>query len=332
MKPAGTRSARLRRAALLIAAAFALSTPRTALPPPPLGGPGMSNLRVTPVLLDAADPSRRQVGALTFRRGWALDGEDRRFGGISALQVEGGRVTALSDTGVIFEFALPVAAGRQPLRLTPLPHRAGDRKSAHDTEAMLFGPGKAWIAFERNNRVARFDRASWTAEAVARPRAMRRWRGNSGPEAMVRLGDGRFLLMAEGGSEGPYSAAILFDGDPADADTPSVTLRYRRPAGFRVTDAALLPSGRLLVLHRRFTLFGGPSAKLSIVELGQPGEGEILSGTEIAELRSPLTVDNMEAVSVSVEQGRTIVRLASDDNFMAIQRSLLLEFELAPEE
>jgi hypothetical protein len=36
----------------------------------------------------------------------------------------------------------------------------------------------------------------------------------------------------------------------------------------------------------------------------------------------------MEALSVMREQGRTIVRLASDDNFLRIQRTLLLEFAL----
>ena len=49
---------------------------------------------------------------------------------------------------------------------------------------------------------------------------------------------------------------------------------------------------------------------------------------EIAHFAAPVTVDNMEALSVTREGGRTIVRLASDDNFMRWQRTLLLEFEL----
>ena len=42
----------------------------------------------------------------------------------------------------------------------------------------------------------------------------------------------------------------------------------------------------------------------------------------------PRPVDNMEALAVSREGGRTIVRIASDDNYLALQRTLLLEFEL----
>ena len=51
-------------------------------------------------------------------------------------------------------------------------------------------------------------------------------------------------------------------------------------------------------------------------------------GAGIAELRSPASVDNFEALSVTQEGGETIVRLASDNNFMAMQRTLLLEFRL----
>ena len=49
---------------------------------------------------------------------------------------------------------------------------------------------------------------------------------------------------------------------------------------------------------------------------------------EIARLQPPLTIDNMEGVSVTVENGRTIVWLASDDNFFPLQRTLLLKFAL----
>jgi hypothetical protein len=134
------------------------------------------------------------------------------------------------------------------------------------------------------------------------------------------------LVFGEGRDNGqPYSDAILFDGDASRPGTPSRTLRYRRPQGFRPTDAALLPDGRLLVLNRRFRLFEGWSARLVMAGLGPDG---VIATREIAALAPPLTVDNMEAMSVTREGGRTILWLASDDNFSPLQRTLLLKFEL----
>ena len=49
----------------------------------------------------------------------------------------------------------------------------------------------------------------------------------------------------------------------------------------------------------------------------------------MATLESPLNVDNMEALAITIENGRTIVWIASDDDFMSIvRRTLLLKFEL----
>ena len=50
---------------------------------------------------------------------------------------------------------------------------------------------------------------------------------------------------------------------------------------------------------------------------------------ELARLQPPLTIDNMEGVSATIENGRTIVWLVSDDNFTPLQRTLLLKFALA---
>ena len=98
--------------------------------------------------------------------------------------------------------------------------------------------------------------------------------------------------------------------------------------GYRITDAALLPDGRLLLLNRRFALFEGVSAVLSVADLTGLRAGGTIEGREIATLRPPLTVDNMEALSVTVENGRTILWIASDDNFFPLQQTLLLKFAL----
>ena len=298
------------------------------VPPPPAGAPAEASLFAEPVALDEDAPGRRRIGDLVYLRGWHLRSGDRRFGGISAMQIEDGRVTAISDAGTVFHFPLPARPGRGRIQVTPLPRSHGNAKSSQDTESLQIAGAHAWIGFERLNGIVRYRREGWRRESGARPAPMRRWRANNGPEAMVRFPDGRFLVFAEGRPDVPFSPVMLFEGDPAEAGTEYRVMRYRRPEGFRPTDAALLPDGRLLVLNRRFGWTEGISAMLVMVEAEAIRSGATLAGREVATLRSPLTVDNMEALAGTREGGRTIVRIASDDNFMALQRTLLLEFAL----
>lgn len=324
---------RPRRAAFLLLTFAALATIIAPPPPPPPPGPALASLRFAPVPLDVGNPDRGRLGALLYLGGWELTSDSPRFGGISALHVEAGEALALSDAGTLLRFALPAArSGSEPVRLVPLPDGPGPpiRKSNRDTESMLVSGARLWAGFERHNMVWRYRLGDLAATARARPEPMRGWRGNGGPEAMARLPDGRFLVFAEGADDGrPTSEAVLFDGDPAEPGTRSARLSYRRVPGYRVTDAGLLPDGRLILLNRRFAWLEGFSAVLTVAQTTGLAEGATIEGREIAVLRSPLAVDNMEALSVTEENGRMIIWLASDDNFFPLQRSLLLKFALA---
>jgi PAS domain-containing protein len=160
---------------------------------------------------------------------------------------------------------------------------------------------------------------------------MARWPGNAGSEAMARLRDGRFLVFSEGHvreADGT-SPVLLFPADPALLASMPVALRYRPPAGYVVTDAAALPDGRILFLNRRWALLDGFSAVLTITDAPKLEEGATLEGRELAVLAAPLTVDNLEALSATREGGRTILWIASDDNFNPLlQQTLLLKFAL----
>ena len=158
---------------------------------------------------------------------------------------------------------------------------------------------------------------------------MRRWPSNRGAEAMLKLPDGRFIVFAEGKGSEAVSEALLFEGDPSRPGTRSVRMTYAKPRGYRTTEAAMLPDGRALILHRRFAFLEGVSAKLSLLDPAQAQAGAILRGRQIADFHRPINVDNMEALSVTREQGRTIIWIASDDNYNPLQRTLLMKFALA---
>ncbi|MFL6863354.1 MAG: esterase-like activity of phytase family protein, partial [Allosphingosinicella sp.] len=311
---------------LLAWLALATVTPHRAVPVVP--PPAAAWVRFEPVALDAADPRRTALGPFIYLGGWALSSNDPRFGGLSALHVEGGAVLAFSDAGWRVRFPVPRGAvGTMRAEVGPLPAGPGSglRKTDRDIESMWAEGDRIWLGFERRNAVWRYDRRTWRASAAAAPPAMARWPRNRGPEAMVRLADGRFLVFAEGSGGG--GDALLFAGDPAIPGTPAIRLFYAAPAHYRATDAALLPDGRILILNRRWTFLQGFTAKLTIVALGGP----VLQGREVADLRPPLVVDNMEGLSIAREGGRTIVWIASDDNYMPLQRTLLLKFALPRE-
>jgi hypothetical protein len=48
----------------------------------------------------------------------------------------------------------------------------------------------------------------------------------------------------------------------------------------------------------------------------------------VAAFEGAVTRDNLEALSVTQEGGRTILWLASDDNYNPLQRTLLMKFAL----
>ena len=306
---------------LLLLATFAPL--RLAPPEPP---PARTELEFTPVPLSSGDPGLRTAGRLLYLGGWSIDSNDFRFGGISALHVDNGRVTAVSDAGSLIRFALPGLPEAARIEALPAGPGSGRIKSDRDAEAMTVHGNTAWIGFERRNSVWRYRLPAWRSDSSHAPPAMRKWSSNRGAEAMVRLPAGRFLLFAEGDEGG--SQVLLFDGDPAVRGARAIAMRYRPPEGYRITDAGLLPDGRLLLLNRRVSLFGGMSAKLVVAPLPKPVRGAMIEGEEIAGLARPLTIDNMEALSIGREGGRTIVWLASDDNFNPLQRTLLLKFAI----
>jgi hypothetical protein len=319
------------RPVVLLVGLVLLATMIPPRPTPPLPGPGEAPLIYTPIPFDAGDPERGDAGRLHFLGGWTLSSPDGRFGGLSGLHVENGEVTAISDAGMVARFPLPGGSAAPRVRFQPVEQGPGPARSrrTRDTEGIWITGDQLWLTFERQNAVWRYDRATLGAQASARPERMRRWKGNSGAEAIVRLTDGRFLIIEEGRYDGsPTSQAILFAGDPALPATPTATLIYRRPPGYRATDAALLPDGRILILNRGL---GGLrlSAKLLVADVRGLRPGGTLEGQEVATLEAPLVVDNMEGVSVTSENGRTIVWLVSDDDFMRLFRhTLLLKFEL----
>lgn len=316
------------RAALAALAWLALATPIAAPPPPGRGQPATVALTARPLPLNPEVPEQSELGPLRYLGGWALSSADRRFGAISALAAEpGGTLLALSDHAILFRFA-PPGEGAAEVLIHPVADGPGGltQKEQRDTEAMALADGQLWLAFENSNQIWRYSARDFRASAKAAPPALEKWAANRGAETLLRFPDGRFLLVSEDEDGEGMSPALLFLGDPADPATQALPLRIDPAPGQRVTDAALLPDGRILLLTRGVSLMSGWTARLLVGRL-PGGSGDLIATEEVAAFVRPLTRDNMEGLAVTQERGRTIVWIASDDNLIPLQRTLLLKFE-----
>lgn len=286
----------------------------------------------SPVALDSSDPRRRRLGALTFMGGWSLSSDTRSFGGLSALDVDGRRITALSDIGAVMRFRLGRFGNASDAGVIPIPRGCAPalRKEDNDSESLTHDPARSawWIGIEFRNVICRTTGDFARGKGFA-PASMAGWSRKRGPETLMRLADGRFLTLAEKAPDsGILRPGLLFDRDPTDSGAKVTRFSYKPPEGYSPVDAAQLPDGTILVLNRRFALQSLFTAVLVVVDTDDLGPGQIVEGREVARLEPPIITDNFEGVSVSQEDGRTIVWIVSDDNYMRWQRTLLLKFAI----
>jgi len=268
---------------------------------------------------------------------WHLNSPNRHFSGYSSLLVmEDETLLALTDLGRMLRLAPPGAA-RPIVKLGFFASREEGDKRVLDLEAATSDPvsGQIWAAYENTNQIERYD-AHLVPTGHAHPPQMRGWPSNTGPEAIVRLADGRFVVLSEG-SPGWFAAdlpALLFPGDPVEGAKPA-PFRFRPPEGYRPVDAALLPDGRVLILLRRM-IFGLPPGFEGRLVLADPAEiraGERWSGRSIAHLAEPVPMDNYEGLAVDQgDDDRLVLWLISDDNEATFQRTLLLKLLWRPNE
>jgi hypothetical protein len=297
-------------------------------------------LRTTRVPLDREHPERTAVGPLEYRGGLHVTSSDPRFGGISAMRVlpGGERLVAITDEGSWLTARLVlengVLRGIAEAEMGPL--RGEDAlplqgKSSRDAESLEVLPdGSFLVGFEREHRIMRYPAGTGRPDGVptrlAPPDGLERAAFNGGVETIVALRDGQLLLLLEEGGPGPNSPGWI--GRPGE--WRRVALSTERP--LRPSDATLLPGGDLLVLERGYDANRGiTSVRLREVPARDVRTGAVLGGATLAELKTPLTVDNFEGVSAWSAEGETRVLLVSDDNFNAAagQRTLLMLFRLA---
>jgi len=325
---------RLTRIAPLSAVLLALFTP--------LQAQVARTTTVTAIALDPDDRHRSRVGDLIWRGGVDIQHSDPRFGGLSGLHVsrDGKRLIAVSDRGYRVSARLGYAKGSlsdvTDIRIDRLKRSNGTPAKGgwHDAESLSpDGNGGFLVSFERRHRIVSYETKNGTALAgrpsrIALPQDAATQPFNGGIEGLTRLCDGRFIAISEKAkSEGKDGTRSMWIG----GGDSWRDIAYPAYQAFSPTGAATLPDCGVLVVERSFNVIEGVRARVVRLPANAFDPGNKITTQELAYLAPPISVDNMEGISVRKgDAGETLVYLVSDNNYSGYQRTLLMMFELAP--
>jgi hypothetical protein len=305
--------------------------------------PGAATFRAVPVRLPPPQVIAAHLGPFALEGAWRMESAAKVFGSYSALILHAdGCFTAISDFGEYLEFERPrqqETGETQRLQTGLIKRPRLARTKLIDAEAAAIDPatGETWIAWEETNAITRHGAGGLPLAHRIVPE-MQNWGSNSGPEAMVRLADGRFIVLQEGRDSRSGSnrhRALLFEGDPTQGEKP-VSFTFAGPDGFQPTDMAQMPDGRVLVLLRRLVWPMPPrfAGRLAIADPRTIRAGKVWKARTVALLSSSLPVDNFEGMAIEPgpggTQNRITIWLISDDNRAVTQDTVLWRLSVDP--
>jgi hypothetical protein len=288
---------------------------------------------------DRRNGENRRFGALEFVGGLVLQSKHKHFGGISGLHIEadGERFTAHSDRGYWLRGKFKRDGDRivaienaemAPMR-GPDGRPLGSRKW-FDTEALTSDGENFFVGIERANRILRYriaDGLNARGIPVQIPNGIRELPFNQGLEALAFVPKemplaGSLLAISELGLDQNGNILAFILGGP----TPGI-FAIKRIGSFEVSDAAISPSGHLVVVERFFRFISGIHLRIRAIPLAEIRPGAVADGKVLLEADGAFEIDNMEALAITKNAaGETLLTLISDNNFNYFQRTVLLRF------
>lgn len=257
---------------------------------------------------------------------WSLP--DDWFGGFSGLEVSANGATAIliSDKGTLVQASLIREKGKitavQLQDSMPLRHRNGNllRELSTDAEGLAINAqGTAYISFEQYHRVAHLDLETGRTRPIAKARTFAGFQPNSGLEALAVHPDGTLYTLPERSS----SRNASFDLHAFSSRGWHITHKIPRRGPFLPVGADFDSQGLLYLLERAASPLGFRTRIRRFNLDAQALREDLLLTTP------PNQFDNLEALSVwEDETGATRLTMISDDNFLRIQRTQIVEFVL----
>lgn len=259
---------------------------------------------------------------------WERD--EASFGGFSGIEIgdDGATFHALTDRSHLYWGSID-RDDRDIVRNLAVAGRAHLKDSAGqplppgytgDSEGLAIGPdGRIHVSFEGLDRIATYDDPDAAATRPPRPPQLPGMGINSGLEGLAIRDDGTLIAIPErSGGEGVPFKVLAFDG----AWTPLAQIR--RDPRWLAVGADFGPDGWFYLLERDFRGVLGFSSRVRRMRLTDEGpeDEEILLETR------PLQYDNLEGISVWHDGTGIRVTLISDDNFLFLQRTEIVEYRL----
>lgn len=279
-------------------------------------------LMVAFALPASADPHLQLETELIWR------GNGSWFGGFSGIEVlnHGTTVYLITDKGRMID-AQMVREGGKLKSLATINWRKlryingiGVKGPFTDSEGLAITPsGRIFITFENNDRLTKVDPATGMMTQLPGHPDFASFPKNSGLEALAVHPDGRLFALPErsGSLAAPFNLYTFYD------NKWQITGQLARRGPFLPVGADFDAQGMLYLLERAATPLGFRS-RIRRFDPDKTAEGDITLLTT-----SPARFDNLEGISVWQDTaGQTRLTLISDDNFLAIQRTQIVEYLL----
>ena len=259
---------------------------------------------------------------------WHLN--TRWFGGFSGIEVseDGQDFTLLNDKAKLVTAHVERGAEERIIAVLSQPPthlRNADGKPLStrfdDTEGLAIGPhGTVYVASESPPSALRYDTPKGSARPLPRPRAFWHAYRNKSFEALAMSPAGELVMLSELPSV-PRDPMRVWTWRNANWHSEH---SYPQSDGFMPVGADFGPDGRLYVLERKFARIGFKSR----LRRFDWGKGALTQGTTLLET-AVATHDNLEGVAIWRDSQKALrATMISDDNFLWIQRTEIVEYRL----
>lgn len=273
-------------------------------------------------LTAAAQPRLSQKSEILWSEDFAW------FGGFSGLEMsaDGRTMLLVTDQGMLVRASLQRSEGvlTAAALLSARPLNDTDRTQLQDSFADAEGlatrtDGTIFISFERSHRVTKLDPATNSAHPISNNPEFAELKPNRSLEALAVHPDGSLYTLPEQ----PFAGAPYFPLWRLQNGNWTKTHTIPARGRFLPVGADFDALGRLYLLERSASPLGFRSRIRRFTLPAQTLREEILLTT------LPGKFDNLEALSLWRDASGTLhLTMISDDNFLPIQRTQIVEYTL----
>ena len=263
-------------------------------------------------------------GPAEFVGAWTWEPRISWYGGFSGLDTaDGTEVALVSDSGYFvlgrFDRTDGAITGLSDTRTHSVkrPRGAVPFKQP-DTEGLALHEGAIFVSVERTHELWRFEAPDGFGTLLPQPEAARDLAENASLEALAVAPDGALYTLPEAPGADGFPLWRLAGGVWSQVAT------LPAQGEWRAVGADFGPDGRFYLLERAWHLPLRFATRIRRFDLSaDPARGEVLLTTP------PGRHDNLEGMAVWREPGGALrLTMVSDDNFLALQRTEFVEYQL----